>query len=374
MSLYRRGNVWWYKFRFYGQLIRDSAKTNSKTLARDAERARRRELETAVNRIPRRERMPLFKVGAREWLQTKGALAEKSLVRYKGCVQNLTDHFGGRLVCDIGPQDIANYQRKRLTADKSHRTVNYEVGALRGIMKHFGLWGPISDRVNSLPERHDVGRAISFEDEEKLIVAAQQSRSAALLPLLALSLDSGLRASEVRALHRRDLNLVWQAGVITSAEIVVPKSKTDAGTGRVIPLTRRACAVLTMWLSRFPSADPESYVFPWHRVGLSGNGRTPAISGVDLSRPMGSWKTAWKTACKKAGVKYRWHDSRHTFVSRLAENPTVSEETIRALAAHVSQRMLQRYSHIRLQAKRAAIESLGRATALQPIQPEAKAS
>ncbi len=242
MSLYRRGNVWWYKFRFYGQLIRDSAKTNSKTLARDAERARRRELETAVNRIPRRERMPLFKVGAREWLQTKGALAEKSLVRYKGCVQNLTDHFGGRLVCDIGPQDIANYQRKRLTADKSHRTVNYEVGTLRGIMKHFGLWGPISDRVNSLPERHDVGRAISFEDEEKLIVAAQQSRSAALLPLLALSLDSGLRASEVRALHRRDLNLVWQAGVITSAEIVVPKSKTDAGTGRVIPLTRRACA------------------------------------------------------------------------------------------------------------------------------------
>ncbi len=83
---------------------------------------------------------------------------------------------------------------------------------------------------------------------------------------------------------------------------------------------------------------------------------------------------SWKTACKKAGVKYRWHDSRHTFVSRLAENPTVSEETIRALAAHVSQRMLQRYSHIRLQAKRAAIESLGRATALQPIQPEAKAS
>ena len=74
MSLYRRGNVWWYKFPFYGQLIRDSAKTKSKTLARDAERARRRELETAVNRIPRRERMPLFEVAAREWLQTKGAL------------------------------------------------------------------------------------------------------------------------------------------------------------------------------------------------------------------------------------------------------------------------------------------------------------
>ena len=329
-------------------------------------------METAVNRIPRRERMPLFEVAAREWLQTKGALAEKILVRYKGCVQNLTDHFGGRLVCDIGPQDIANYQRKRLTAGKSHRTVNYEVGTLRGILRYFGLWGQISDRVNTLPERHEVGRAVSPEDEEKLIRAAQQSRSAALLPLLALSLDSGLRASEVRALHRRDVNLVWQAGVITSGEIVVPKSKTDAGTGRTIPLTRRACAVLTMWLSRFPGANPESYMFPWHRVGVSGNERTPAISGVDLSRPMGSWKTAWNTACKKAGVKYRWHDNRHTFVSRLAENPNVSEETIRALAGHVSQRMLQRYSHIRLQAKRAAIEAVERSYSRSPAAGESE--
>ncbi|HEY6418246.1 MAG TPA: hypothetical protein VIX59_04515 [Candidatus Binataceae bacterium] len=41
-----------------------------------------------------------------------------------------------------------------------------------------------------------------------------------------------------------------------------------------------------------------------------------------------------------AKVDYRWHDLRHTFVTRLAENPSVSEETIRALAGHVSRRML----------------------------------
>jgi integrase len=54
-------------------------------------------------------------------------------------------------------------------------------------------------------------------------------------------------------------------------------------------------------------------------------------------------------------VRYRWHDLRHTFVSRLAESPHISEETIRALAGHVSQSMLTRYSHIRTQAKRLAI-------------------
>jgi integrase len=49
---------------------------------------------------------------------------------------------------------------------------------------------------------------------------------------------------------------------------------------------------------------------------------------------------------------------RHTFVSRLAENPNVSEQTIKALAGHVSRQMLKRYSHIRSQAKQAAIQAL----------------
>jgi hypothetical protein len=49
---------------------------------------------------------------------------------------------------------------------------------------------------------------------------------------------------------------------------------------------------------------------------------------------------------------------RHTFISRLAENPNVSEQTIKALAGHVSRQMLERYSHIRSQAKQAAIQTL----------------
>lgn len=73
---------------------------------------------------------------------------------------------------------------------------------------------------------------------------------------------------------------------------------------------------------------------------------------------MDNWKSAWTRARATAGLNFRWHDLRHTFVSRLAENPAVSEQTITALAGHVSRRMLERYSHIRTQAKRHAIESL----------------
>jgi len=89
------------------------------------------------------------------------------------------------------------------------------------------------------------------------------------------------------------------------------------------------------------------------------------VYDVDLNRPIGSWKRSWKNACAKAMVRYRWHDLRHTFVSRLAENPNVSEGTIRALAGHVSKQMLQRYSHIRLHAKQAAITALQDTTEAQ---------
>jgi integrase len=370
MSLYRRGDVWWYKFWFNGQLIRESSKSESKTLAKDAERARRRELESAYNRIPKRERMPLFSHAADLWLASKAGLAEKSRERYEQCVTHLKEQFGKGLICDVDANDIAEYRRKRLAAGVTNRTVNYETGALRGILRQFGLWGPIADKVKALPERHDVGRAISAKDESKLLTAASASRSPALLSLVVLSLDSGMRLGETQALRRRDLRLEWGSGSIMRGELVVPKSKTAAGTGRVIPLSRRVCACLSLWLERFPEAGPDSFLFPYHKVGLAGNSRLPVLHSVDLNRPMGSWRKAWRLACNAAGVRYRPHDMRHTFISRLAENPSVSEQTIKALAGHVSRQMLERYSHIRSEAKQAAIQALEQ----QPIEPILRAT
>lgn len=358
MSVYKRGETYWFKFLFQGQLIRESAKTNSKAIAREAERARRREIELAVNRIPKRERMPLFSVAAKEWLESRVGLAANTLEIYEHFVETLTEQFGKRLVCDIDDQDIAALQRKRLAEEKSARTVNIEVNVLRQVLKAHGLWGAISDKVKSLRERRDVGRAISSGDEKKLIDAAVKSRSPALLPLLIVSLDSGLRASEVRSLRRKDLKLEWRNGVIEKGELTVPKSKTEAGAGRSVPFTSRVSVVLTLWLSRFPEAEARSFVFPRFSIGLEGNTRSPKFYAADLTKPIGEWKKAWKVACKVAKVQYRWHDCRHTFITRLAEKPNVSEETIRALAGHVSKKMLERYSHIRVAAKQAAIAAL----------------
>jgi len=56
--------------------------------------------------------------------------------------------------------------------------------------------------------------------------------------------------------------------------------------------------------------------------------------------------------------KVRWRDLRHTFITRLAEQPEVSEQAIMSLAGHVSRSMLARYGDIRSKIKQAAIARL----------------
>jgi hypothetical protein len=68
-------------------------------------------------------------------------------------------------------------------------------------------------------------------------------------------------------------------------------------------------------------------------------------------------KTAWRNLREKAGVQGRWHDSRHTLITDLAESGA-SNQTIMDIAGHVSKQILKHYSHIRMEAKRAALESI----------------
>jgi integrase len=62
---------------------------------------------------------------------------------------------------------------------------------------------------------------------------------------------------------------------------------------------------------------------------------------------------------RNSKVTGRWHDHRHFLITDLAESGA-GEQTIMDIAGHVSRNMLKRYSHIRMEAKRAALESLVR--------------
>lgn len=91
---------------------------------------------------------------------------------------------------------------------------------------------------------------------------------------------------------------------------------------------------------------PEWYVFPFGKLSPS-----------DPTRPATTLKTAWNNVRKNAKVKGRWYDNRHTLISDLAESGAGDQTNI-DIAGHVSKQMLKHYSHIRMEAKRTALESI----------------
>jgi integrase len=211
-----------------------------------------------------------------------------------------------------------------------------------------------------LRQNLDAGRALNVEETNQLIAVILGSRSGALYPFFLLSLDAGLRPSEIRSLRRSSVRARGCDEIMTEAEVIVARSKTEAGAGRLVPLTRRARGALASWMLRFPDAAPENYLFPFHRLAISGFKRGAIVYDVKLDRQMSpsSYRTAFATARKRSGVRCRFYDAGHTFITRLAENPAISEETIRQLAGHVSPRTLSRYAHIRAKARREAIAML----------------
>src|SRR5579863_678221 len=83
---------------------------------------------------------------------------------------------------------------------------------------------------------------------------------------------------------------------------------------------------------------------------------------LQLGVLINSWRSAWRTLTKKAGLAgFRFHDLRHCAITQLAESGA-SDSTIMAVAGHVSRRMLERYSHVRMEAKRQAMEALAAST------------
>ena len=141
-----------------------------------------------------------------------------------------------------------------------------------------------------------------------------------------------------------------QIDLVHKKAVTVGKSKTEAGTGRVIPLNETAIAAMeahAAWYTRrFGECRPEWYVFAFG---------TPLSK--DPTRPITSFKTAWIKVRQKAGVRGRRHDNRHARVTELAESGA-GDEVIMSIAGHVSRAMLSRYSHVRMEAKRRALDAI----------------
>jgi integrase len=353
MSVYKRGGVWWYKFRFAGQMIRESSKSESKTVAKDAERSRRSELEGSFNRISRPRTAQIFSAAADTWLKAKTAhLSPRSAIIERANLKHINPWFGKMLLCDIAADDIAHYQTSRLEQGAAPKTVNLEVGTLRAILRKNRLWAAIQPDVRMLRVREDVGRAISRDEEAALLEACRASRSRSLYPAVLIALNTCMRYSELRL-------LLWGQVDLNSCTLTVGLSKTESGTGRLLPLNDRAVAIFGFWASLFPDRQPNHFVFPAERYGASGDGVT-VVYDSDPTRPIGRWKEAWESAKTRAGVSCRFHDLRHTGCTRMLEAgvPFSVVATIMGWSPSTTVRMSRRYGHIGQASQRQAVNAL----------------
>ncbi len=382
--LYQRGKgkTWWYYFEFGGKRIHESSKSTSKTVAREAEQSRRRQLENSWNQITKRTLPPSFERAADDWFEAaKPHLAERTKAIYDDAVRlHLKPALGSLLVCDIDAGRIASYQAKRKAEKASARTLNKELQVLRMILKRHKLWANLQGDVKFEREQDEVGKALSREDEARLLNLC--APNPLLNTVVTLDLNTALRTKELRLLR-------WSQVDLFNRTLTVGKSKTEGGSGRPIPLNTPAYAALVKWAGRFPESNPDHYVFPACEDARIDTAK-PDTSKIDPSQPTKGWRTAWRTAtrtieCPKCGQRQnpadtcrnpeckadihdlknplaglRFHDLRHTCITKLAEGQA-SEQTIMAIAGHVSRKMLEHYSHIRMEAKRAALDAIAQA-------------
>jgi len=355
MATFKRGKTWWYEFVLRGQRIRESTKSTSKTLAIAAERTRRRELEEAVNGIKKRRKPALFSVAAKEWMRSMNASWSPSNVNIQNYnLKHLKKYFGKRLLEDITAETIGRYQDKRKREGASNRTINMEVATCRQILKRHKLWTVIADDVRMLSEDKEIGKPLASVEAARLLEACRKSPSPSLYPAMLIFANTGLRNAELRTAR-------WYQVDFLNATFQVGKAKTKGSSGRVIPLNKTALEAFHQLRSRWPEAKRDDFIFPSEKLRFKGKGtaeRSVMTSyALDRSKPLGSWKTAWRTARKNAGIDRRIHDWRHHVITMLAETQT-SEATIKALSGHLSRKMLEHYSTIRDQAKRRAVELL----------------
>jgi integrase len=357
VSVYKRGGIWWYKFRFAGNLICESSKSNSKTIAWDAQRNRRRELELTYNRIEKRAMPPNFSRAAQSWLD-KITVSAATKETYKFALEHLKESFGSMLICDITAQAVKEYQQSRLDAGAGAATINKEVTCLASILRNCGIWHMIKkskNDVRQLEEPESRGRALDLKQEKALLAAAagigagkhRQGHWSPVYVVTVLGLNTGMRHCEIRSLH-------WSQIDLSTRVLIVGKTKTAAGTGRCVPLNQPTWAALDGWAARFPDRQPEHFVFP-----ACENGQ------VNPATSISHWRTAWTRACEKAGLPgLGFHSLRHSAVTKLLENgvPFAIVAQIMGWAPSTAIRMAKRYGHIRPEVQRAALEKIATPT------------
>ena len=324
MSLMKRGNVYWSYIYIDGIRHQQSTGTGNLRQATQIEQRFRDDLNRKRHQIVEPHPEMTFSELAARFL-AEGDRKEWHVDRLKLLLPYWSETPIGR----IHKSMLVDYRRRRHAAKAvSDTTINRDLEALRHILfwaveEGLLMTNPLS-HFRRVPERRKPLSVMTVAEEEQLLGVAPPH----LRTIIIAALDTGMRRGELTS-------QMWEHVDFTRQVLFVTRSKTAGGEGREIPLTERVFDLL-LALRR-----NQGIVFTY---------QGKAIRRV---------KTAWKSALRRARVRYyRFHDLRHTFNTRLME-AGVMQEVRKALMGHSSGREVNSiYTHVELPVKREAIRKL----------------
>jgi integrase len=345
MAPYKRGKWWWTDFSVNGQRFRESLDTTDWREAQAKEKEMIAQASDGKLLVAGQgfSRLAFGEAADRYLDGRKLELSARSLKKEQQLLVKPRIHFGAMQVAKISTEGLQSFREWRSKNGVGPSYINMETSAISRILKRAKRWHLVAADLKPLKERRNPGRVLSPQERCQLLSTAASKPEWQVAHCAAvLALNTTMRGCELKSLVWRDVNLL-------DSTIAITRSKTEAGE-RIIPLNVEArTAILDLFkrAQAFSAGELDHYVFPACEHGR-----------INPAKQQQSWRTAWRHLTRQAGLpNLRFHDLRHHAITELAESEA-SEQTIMSIAGHVSPRMLRHYSHIRLDAKRDALNGL----------------
>ena len=241
---------------------------------------------------------------------------------YAECVTRMVQHFNDRTLRTLTSQDIAAYRDYRLQ-HVGPASVLHDLSFLRGLYKTARVeWGidctnPCDNVRAPAPPKHRTP-LLKPEEIPRLLDACKISASKTLYPYVMLLLNTAMRPSEAATLTWDRVNL--QTGIL---DLTVTKTEP-----RRVPLTPE----MRIMLSDMQKTSTSKWVF--------------LPDGYTFDGGVASYyfRSAFNTACKRAGVSITLYGLRHSAASYLIMGG-VDIRTVAEIMGHKNISMTMRYTH-----------------------------
>src|SRR5215467_6767066 len=245
MSIFKRGNVYWYHFYFNGQHAQESTKQGNPRVARNMESAHRTALAKGEVGFREKKPMPTLKefIEARfePWAKAQFEKASpatwfrwyRTNLRILRAYAPLAEEKLDAITSEAAVGFAAHRQRDGLQPS----SVNSTLRVLRRLLRVAVEWGviPSAPKIKLLRGERHRERVVTPAEEAKYLAAAQEP----LASIAAVLVDSGMRPEECFRLRWE--SVAWVNG--KHGAMLVTHGKTAAAR-RVLPMTPRVRHIL----------------------------------------------------------------------------------------------------------------------------------